>query len=866
MTGLVWHIVRARMSSLLGTFLALALGVALLAAMTLTLVSTVGGSGRAPRWYTAPDVVVAGAGKVSITSGSGEDRETSSTRTIRTRALPAGLADRLQAALGGEAAVVVDVAGYAAADGAPGDTVHPWSAAALHPYSWVAGGAPRAAGDVVLSAPTGHRPGDRVTVATAHGTRVFTVSGVLRTDAPGAFYATDPVAMELADGRVTAVALAVRPATTGAGTSTSTGGAAGDPARPRDAAALAAAARAVIHDARADDGSVRVLTGNSRRAGEPDPDGERRTVAIALLGTTTGLGGFVSVFVVAGTFAYAVAARRREFGLLRAAGATPRQVFRLVLGEALAVGLLASLSGVLLGTLLAPAFAEVLVRTGFAPSDFTAHFVFWAVTPAFGTGLLVALGGAWAAAWRAGRIRPVEALREAAVDRRAMTVGRTVIGLLAFGGSVPLIAVLMVSPSASAVALIIVAAMLLIVGFALFAPLIIPPLAWLLTAPLAASPGAVGLLARHGARGAVRRTAATAAPILVTLGIAGATLTGFGTLQAATDSAARDQITADALVVPAVGAGLPDAAVQALRAVPGVRAAVPVGDASVYVRDDEDLEPWAARYATGADLAGMLDIPVTAGRLADLTGTDTVAVPAGSRWKLGERAELWLADSTPARPRVVAVLDRRLDLDETFLLPAALRTGHEPALATVVYLRLTPEAARSAADRAGVAAAVATATGGVGKTVGTDEYLSAANAEQARANRQASVVVLGMALVYTAIAIANTLVMATRDRTREFATVRLAGATRRQVLAVVGTEAVVVTGVGAALAAAVTGITAWGAQYGLADLAPSVPIVIPWGPLGAIAATCLAIALLASVIPASLLLRRDPADLAAVQE
>jgi putative ABC transport system permease protein len=521
---------------------------------------------------------------------------------------------------------------------------------------------------------------------------------------------------------------------------------------------------------------------------------------------------------------------------------------------------------VLLGVLLAPAFARLLVHTGFAPSGFTAHFVFWAVTPAFGTGLLVALLGAWAAAWRAGRIRPVEALREAAVDRRPMTVGRTVLGLLAFAGSVPLIAVLMAHPSAAGVALIIIAAMLLIMGFALFAPLVIPPLAWLLTVPLAASPGAVGLLARHNARGAVRRTAATAAPILVTLGIAGSMLTGFGTLQAATDSAARDQITADALVVPAVGAGLPDAAVQALREIPGVRAAVPVTDASVYVRDDGDPEAWTARYATGPDLAAVLDAPVTAGRLADLTGTDTVAVPAGSRWKLGERAELWLADSTPVRPRVAAVLGRRLDLDETLLLPAALRTGHEPAIATVVYLRLSAEATRSTAARAAVAAEVATATAGAGKLVGTDEYLSAANSEQGRANRMASVVLLGLALVYTVIAIANTLVMATRDRAGEFATVRLAGATRRQVLAVVAAEAALVTVIGATLAATVTGITAWGARYGLAQLAPSVPVVVPWATLGAIAAACLMVALVASIVPAALLLRRDPADLAAVRE
>jgi len=134
-----------------------------------------------------------------------------------------------------------------------------------------------------------------------------------------------------------------------------------------------------------------------------------------------------------------------------------------------------------------------------------------------------------------------------------------------------------------------------------------------------------------------------------------------------------------------------------------------------------------------------------------------------------------------------------------------------------------------ASARAAVAADVAAATGGVGTVAAAGDYLSAAGAQQARTNRQASVVLLGMALLYTAIAIANTLVMATRDRSREFATVRLAGATRRQVVAVVAAEAVLVTGIGAALAAAVTGITAWGAQHGLAAVAPSVPIAVPWG-------------------------------------
>ena len=68
MIALAWHTVRARWASLAGSFIAVALGVALLASMALTIASTVGAPHH-PRWFTKPDVVVAGTNSVSITTG-----------------------------------------------------------------------------------------------------------------------------------------------------------------------------------------------------------------------------------------------------------------------------------------------------------------------------------------------------------------------------------------------------------------------------------------------------------------------------------------------------------------------------------------------------------------------------------------------------------------------------------------------------------------------------------------------------------------------------------------------------------------------------------------------------------------------------
>jgi putative ABC transport system permease protein len=825
--ALAWHTVRARKASLIGTFIALSLGVTLLAAMALTLASTIGRD-RPVRWFTAADVVVAGADSVTVHFGSGEDAETESVRTVEARAVPATLAAQLSDV---DASVLVDYAGPASAAGAPGSTAHPWSSAALHPYSWVAGGPPSGPDSVVLTAPTAHRPGDRITLQTAGGPRAVTVSGVLSATIP-AFYVTDQTASELAGGRVDAVALTARPGT----------------------ADLADRVRAVVGGE-----PVRVLTGSHRHDAEPAPDDDQLVGAIALLGSTAGVAGFVSVFVVAGTFGYAVAARRREFGLLRTAGATPRQVRRLVLGEALVVGVLAGLTGGALATPVAKAFVGWLTRHDITPDNFTAHFIFWPVAAAFGAGLLVAVCGAWLAARRASRVRPVEALREAAVDRRAMTAGRWLVGLLALAGSVPLLLLITHARSTDVVVLFLPITMLLLTAFGMLSPILIPPLAWLLTAPLAPLAGPTGLLARYSALTAVRRTAATAAPVLVTIGFATATLTGINSVLHTEQAAARARVVAPAIVTPDGSAGLADSTVTALRGAPGVAAAVPATDTTVYMPQGGDApENWVARYVAGPDLAGVLALPVAAGSLADLTGTDTVALPPG-RWHVGDRVRLWLADSTEANLRVVAVLARQIDTEQTALLPAALRAAHSAhPVASTVYLRLKPGAP--------VAPIAAVAAAGGGKITPTTDFLSAENEKEARLNRNGLIAVLGMALLYTTIAIANTLVMATRDRAPELAALRLTGATRRQILRSIGAEAALVTGIGILLAGIVTLTVAFAVRHALTHVAPVVHVDIPWSLGAAASLICLAVALLGSLLPATALLRRRPVELAATHE
>jgi len=444
------------------------------------------------------------------------------------------------------------------------------------------------------------------------------------------------------------------------------------------------------------------------------------------------------------------------------------------------------------------------------------------------------------------------------VDRGTMPLTRWLVALAALGGSVPLFGVLAGAHSPDAAALILPVTMLLVVGFAMLAPVLIPPLAWLLSAPLAATP-VTGMLARRSAMTAIRRTAATAAPVLVTVGIAGSLLAGTDTLITTQQAAARARISAPVMITPGRGsAGLADTTVAAVRAAPGVTAAVPVTNTIVYVPSGGDPNQWNGQYVSGPGLSGVTRFPVVAGSLGNLTGTGTVAVPAGT-WRLGQTARLWLDDSAPVRLRVVAVLADQIDTEQTVLLPWALRDAHTATpLASAIYLRLAP-----GARLAGVRAAAAAGGGILSKT---SAYLTASDAQNNHANTLALIAILGMALIYTGIAIANTLVMATATRSRELAALRLSGALPRQVLRTIGVEALLVSGIGILFAAAVTAVTVIGLRHGLAPFAPSVRLVVPWLPLTGIALACLVTALLASLIPAALALRRPPLELAGALE
>ncbi|MET7937506.1 ABC transporter permease [Streptomyces sp. NPDC005322] len=807
---------RTRWVTFVGSFVALALGVGLIATMGLALASTLSAPERGPERFARAPVVVRGADTLRVPSPVGVRVKP----LAQPRPVSVELADRLA-----RVGKTVPDRGFGLGGGKVG---RPWSTAAFAPYRLTSGRAPATAGEVVVMGDRAE-PSRRLTLAGATRTVVGTVTG------PGveqAVFFGDAEAARLApriDNLVVeAPAAAVRKALKGAP------GSAG----------------------------VQVLTGNDRRLADPDPDRDHEALVSvnALLGTAAGVTGFVSVFVVASTFAFAVAQRRREFGLLRAAGATPRQVRRLVFAEAAAVGALASAAGCVLGASGAPRLASWLVDAEVAPAWFTVGEGNWPYYVAFSAGVLVAMAGVWAASRRAGKVGPAEALREAAVDRRTMTPGRWVAGAILLCMGIGLVVWRLATDPGEILhrKTYTIQPMVLITACALLAPVLVRPLTRVLAWLPARLPGATGMLARENAAAGVRRTAAIGAPVLITVALTGSLLGASATINDAKASEIRTRTAADFVVTASDPSGLGRRAVARVERVPGTIAAPLAPTAVSTMEDGVALVQDQALAVEAAALAAVEKPPVVSGRVTDLDDRSIIVNEGWARHTVGETVGVWLGDGRKARLRIAAVMRAGTGNNGVYVTPRNA-AGAAPDR---IDVRLRP-----GADPATVAAALReTVRPSDGHVHSREQWVAASHPRTSRQTRLGFLVVLGIALLYAGIALANTQVMAVSDRVRELAVLRLVGATNQQVLRIVAAEALMAVGVGAVLGAVVAGGNLLAIRAALGRVSVHSSIVVPWETVGTAVAVCAVLAVVSAVLPARLALRTRPVELAGMRE
>ncbi len=826
--GLARAAVRFKPASFAGTFVALMMSALIVTACGILLETGLRASVPAERYAQVP--VVAAADQYEyIVTGSGEDREEEAVPLPDTARVDAGLVAKAAEARGAADAVADVTFPVRAGDGSL--TAHGWGSHVFTGAELTSGSAP-GTGEVVLDAAAARTTkaavGDTVTLGTAAGQRDFRVTGVAEagaadtarnTGATDSFaWFSDAEAPTLAGhpGKVDAIAVLAKDGTT--------------------SAALADGVRKAL-----DGSGAEVNVGDDRGAIEDPGLGYAKVTLFGIGGSFGGIATIVAIFTAAGTVALSVSQRAREFALLRAIGATPRQVRRAVASEALLVAPLAGILGCLPGIGLAHWWFGQLQDRGAIPEAAQVHVSGLPLLAAVVIGLLTALGAGWAAGRRPARIKPGQALTEASVERLRPGVIRTALGIAALVGGSILTGVSANASGGDAAGAALGVVMLFMLAVALLGPLVARLFAGLFGLPLRGA-GPAGELAVANSRSNARRLASAITPIVLATAFSSTLVFMHTSEDHVTDQQLRAGITADHVVTDP--AGLPvDAAARAARA-PHVDAAVGLLNTQVLVPtgsgEFKSLLGAATQGVTGsgAELAKVQDLDVREGSLGRL-GQDRIAIDkslaSSADVGVGDRLPLYLPDGTKADPEVVAVYGRGLGLS-TVTMDRASLAGHVSSGFDSTLL------VRGGSEKSLAALGEVTDASGYATEQSLDAKLGAWS------NNTMAAVLGGFA----AVAAVNTLVMTALDRRRELGTLRLIGFTRHQVLQMLRWEGLLVAAVGVALGSAIAAATLIPMMRGTTGELPYVPPLM----YASLVAGAGALTLLALTLPARAALRR----------
>jgi putative ABC transport system permease protein len=563
---------------------------------------------------------------------------------------------------------------------------------------------------------------------------------------------------------------------------------------------------------------------------------------------------FVGSFIIYNTFSILVAQRNREMALMRAIGASRTQVLGSLLLEALVVGVIASVLGLVAGIGVAELLKGLLAALGMEVPAGGVVITRGTVIAAFLAGVVVSLGAAVIPARKASRIPPVAAMSDVAFTgvsriRRRSLIGAAVVvagAALLFGG--------LFGDSGNGLQLVAFGAAIIFVGVAVLGPIIALPVSRLLGAPLARLRGVTGTLARENALRNPKRTASTASALMI-----GVALVGFITIFAASARTSLDQIIdrsfrGDFVIDSGTfGAGGFDPGLaQSLNALDEVAAASPVRISQVEV--DESVT-WVLAVDPGV-IDEVFDVGVVAGSLADLDASslavwDETAAEEG--WEVGDTVSVLFPETGRQEFRVDVLFDNRELVGGSYAMSTAAFDENVPVrLDTAIYVAaatgVSPDDARLAIEA--VTAAYPTAT-----VLDQTEFKEA---QSASFNQLLGLVyvLLFLAILIALMGIANTLALSIFERTHELGLLRAVGMTRSQLRSSVRWESVIIAVFGSLLGLVIGVFFGWALVQALHDEGITA-FVVPFGQLTFLVVLAAIAGVIAAVLPARRAARLD---------
>lgn len=562
---------------------------------------------------------------------------------------------------------------------------------------------------------------------------------------------------------------------------------------------------------------------------------------------------FVAGIVIANTFTVLVTHRTRNLALMRCVGATKSQVRRSVLIEALGVGIIASVLGIVAGIgLLAGALRAWVSYSGnrtiatdlaLTPRDLLVPLLL---------GISATMIAAWGPSRGATRVALLAALRpQPVLDLRAMASRwRVVIAflLLAAGGALLAggVAIALAGPGLLPIMIGLMGGMISFFGIMVGGVLIVPRVVGLM-ARLVSPLGAPAAIAAANSVRNPKRTTATAMALLVAVTLVTMMSVGAESSKATLDAAIEARNPVDLIVTTADGSALSAAAIRIASSSPDVEQAMPVRQAELFLDGGaitvEGVDPEAAKQITDAptQLEGL--------------GPGVAIVPEGVaiEWGLIDGQTLTLTgpdgNSRDLQAKVTSMDDRRLVVDMDDLMAMA-----PDATQQRLWLRF-----RDGEDGAEATGRLQDALDGQGDLAyNGGAEVKAQNTRVLDTMLLIVTMLLGVAVVIALVGVGNTLSLSVIERTRESAVLRAMGLTRSQMRRMLALEGVlialvgVVLGIGLGIAYGMLGtLTLFGDTFGIS-------LAVPWDRMGIIVAIGLVAGIVASVLPARAALKVSP--------
>lgn len=534
---------------------------------------------------------------------------------------------------------------------------------------------------------------------------------------------------------------------------------------------------------------------------------------VDILGTFVSVFGyialFVAIFIIYNTFSIVITQRTRETALLRAIGARRRQVLGATMLEAVIVGLIAAIVGLVAGGLLAALLIQ-LVGNLFTVRNAIPPLTASAVITALVVGVVVTVLSAFIPALRSSKIPPIAALSETSVDRSDLSTSRKVWGALLLVGGASLIGLGLgdIGPNPLVFVGVGAAAVLLSVAVIL-GPLIAAPVSRVLARLFGLRGGMATRLAGENAARNPKRTAATAAALTIGVTLVVVIAIVASSIRATFDETIANAVKADYVVatasVTSLGA-IPTTLTDEVAGLPGVGSASPVRfgfmrllDAAAVADPDEGTDggpPGQDEFVLGVDPATWFDV-VDSGELLgspDDLIENTMAVnaryAADRGWELGDTVPVYFPTTGEQQFEVAVIFDSSTGQGDIYLPFASFVPNMLPIFNVDLQIYVT---AAEGADVARLGEQLDELVADL-PTVVVQDLEEFTEAQTGPINIFLSIVygLLGLAILIALIGIANTLSLSVLERTRELGLLRAVGMSRRQLKRMVRIEAAII--------------------------------------------------------------------------